>query len=687
MSIKQALTIALTKRTLLTIEKIIKLNCSVKGVENIPKSSPIIFAPNHFTRFETFLIPHILNKIEGLKFCRSLAFSSLFTSVLGKYLTNLKTVSTSDANRDEIIIGDLASNNYNWVIYPEGRMVKDKQREVYSSLFHSRLSIKTGSIVLAIRAEIMRQKKHLSPNPVCIVPTTISYIPLAPGDNSILQLARKFAKKIPKRLEEELTVEGSILLNSKIIVHFEKPIFISDYIIKEQYINKILQRTEEDIANNKIAKYRIPIALRLARDIYKNAVITHEHIISLLLKHTKGRPIRRDKLLFYVISAIIECKKYSNILEWNEPLKDERLFNNFHELEQSIANFLHLLTAQELIRTENDLIYIEEKFYKEQDFERVRVENIATVFLNEVSYFTNVDTVVKGILKETDFGITQICLSGMKDAYLKQHKLTYNATHSVQVKYGQPILMQNSKEHAILLVHGYKAAPFEMHAVAKFLHDRGFTCYCARMAGHGTSPFDMANTTQDDWYHSIEIAYKILSLSYRKVFVCGFSTGGLITMRLAVNYDIPKITLINAALQLEDIRFRYVKFAKIWSDIANKFDKDHKGYIEDKPYFTDTNYSINHFSCMAELAKLMKYCRENMNKIKSETLVVQSDGDPIVSPQSGQLIYNNIRATQKNLKMIQSQDHIITRSKMLPKLTHTIEEFLSIINIKQDNAA
>lgn len=679
MSIKQALTIALTKRTLLAIEKVISLNCSIKGIENIPKSSSIIFAPNHFTRFETFLVPHILNKINGLKFSRSLAFSSLFTSILGKYLTNLKTLSTSDPNRDEIIINDLAHNNYNWVIYPEGHMVKDKKREVYNGLLQSRLSIKTGAVVLAIKAEIIRQKNHTSPHSVCIIPTTISYLPLAPGDNGILNLARKLAKKLPKRLEEELTVEGSILLHSKIIIHFDKPIFISDYTTKEQYLSKILQKTEEDITKTKIAKYRIPIALRLAQDIYKNAVITHEHIISLLLKHSKGHPIRREKILFYVISTILDLKKYSNIMEWSETLKDEKLFNDFHHLEQDITNFLNLLTAQHLIRIENDLIYTEEKFYQEQDFECIRIENIAMVFLNEIIYFTNVETIVKNIFKATDFVLTKICLNGIGDAYLKQHKLTYNATHSIQTKYGQPILMHNSKERAILLIHGYKSSPFEMHSVAKSLYGQGFTCYCARMAGHGTSPFDMANTTQDNWYHSIEIAYKILSLSYKEVCVYGFSTGGLIAMRLATNYNIPKITLINAALQLEDIRFRYVKFAKMWSDMAHKFDKDHKGYIEDIPYFSDTNYSINHFSCMAELAKLMKYCRENMKRITSETLVIQSDADPIVSPRSGELIYHEICTVNKKLKMIPSKDHVITRGATLPKLINIIEEFCSIV--------
>jgi 1-acyl-sn-glycerol-3-phosphate acyltransferase len=80
MKAKEILTIALTNRVLFAIEKIVKLQSTIKGIENIPQNSSIIFTPNHFTRCQTFIVPYLLNQTPNLKFCRSLASSSLFTS-------------------------------------------------------------------------------------------------------------------------------------------------------------------------------------------------------------------------------------------------------------------------------------------------------------------------------------------------------------------------------------------------------------------------------------------------------------------------------------------------------------------------------------------------------------------------------------------------------------------------------
>ena len=676
MKIKNILTIALTKRVLLAIEKLINLRCSIKGIENIPKSTSMIFAPNHFTRFETFVVPYFLNKISDLKFCRSLADSSLFTSYLGKYLRNLQTISTHDENRDKTIISDLSENQYNWVIYPEGMMVKDKQREVKQGFFQNRLSIKTGTAVLAMKAEFARQEKN-NTNPVCIIPVTISYIPIYPQENKILSIVKRFTHKIPKRLEEELLVEGALLLNSKIIIHFHKPIYIADYIIKDLYIHKLFNLSKETLEKTKISKYRIPIAMKIADEIYKHAQITHEHIISLLLKNLeKNEQIAKEKLPFFIITCVLELKKHSNIQEFCENIKGEQLFKYTTGNIAEINQFLALLQQQKVIKITKDFISTEEAFHHEYNFNTVRVENISKIFLNELSYFTNTDIIAKAVLKMQNHEIMKLCFNSIEESYSIQHKITFNESHSIQVQYGKPFFMEGKNNRAVLLIHGYKSSPTEMKEVAEFLNKKGLTCYGVRMAGHGTSPFDMANTTHEDWINSCEIAYNILKLHFEQIDICGFSTGGLIAMQLAQKYNVHTITLINSALELCDVRFRFVKFASLWSDVASKVSKNHKGYIQDTPFYPETNYSINHFSSMRELSKLMEKCKNSLNKITCDTLVLQSDSDPVVQPKSGKIIYEGIQSKTKILETIPSNEHVITRGKEFKKIQEIVTRFL-----------
>ena len=93
------------------IEKIFSINFEIKGEENIPKDKSILFCANHFTRFETFIIPFILNQIKGLKYTRSLAYKDLFFGKFGEYLESLKVLSTEAENRNQIIITDLINKN------------------------------------------------------------------------------------------------------------------------------------------------------------------------------------------------------------------------------------------------------------------------------------------------------------------------------------------------------------------------------------------------------------------------------------------------------------------------------------------------------------------------------------------------------------------------------------------------
>lgn len=672
MKIKQALTVGITKKVLHGIEKLINLQSAIKGQENIPKSASIIFAPNHFTRAETFIIPYFLNKINGLKFSRSLAHDSLFSTPLRAYLRNLKTVSTKDTNRDQTIISDLSQNKYNWVIYPEGQMVKDKARQSQTGLFQNQLTFRTGTAVLAMKAEIARQEKGL-PKPICIVPTTISYIPIHPKQNKILSIAKRLIKKLPKTLEEELLVEGSILLNSTIIIHFHKPIYVSDYILKELYIHKLLGKSTEALNNVKIEKYRVPIATKIADEIYLHAQITHQHIISLLLQSKKGK-IEKSQLGFLIVACVLELQKHSNIQEFAEEFAEDRLYS-FLKPKFCVEEHLSLLQTQEVItQTENE-IEITPKFHEKHQFNTVRIENIARVFLNEINYFKNTNEIAKQILKMSKMQIFNVCIAGLEELHLTQHKKTFNLQHSIAIENSRPTFLEG-KQNAVLLVHGYKASPREVHDVAKFLHKKGFSCYCVRMSGHGTSPFDMASKTHENWLSSVETALLLLQFAFNDINLLGFSTGGLICMQLSTLYKCKSLTLINSAIAISDIRFRFVKVANFWSDLASKFSKNHKGYITDTPFHPETNYAINHFSCMAELSLLMEKCKDNMEKITIPTLIIQSSEDPVIQPKSGKIIYDSIASQEKRLEIINSNQHVITRGKNFLPLQPILQSFL-----------
>ncbi len=143
------------------LEKLFDSNLKISDEHNIP-NTPIIFVANHFTRAETFILPYMMDRLLKRR-VRSLADKKVFVGALGKYLASMGTIATDDKQRNAKIIGDLLTGNADWLIYPEGIMVKNKHviKKGYYQISMpngSMLKVKTGAAVLAIKAELIKRE-------------------------------------------------------------------------------------------------------------------------------------------------------------------------------------------------------------------------------------------------------------------------------------------------------------------------------------------------------------------------------------------------------------------------------------------------------------------------------------------------------------------------------------------------
>src|SRR6218665_309763 len=144
------------------LEKILDANIEVKGIENIPFSNPKMFVANHFTRIEAMLVPYTLYNITNKK-VGVIADDSLFKGFFGTFLSNLGAMKKSEINRNEHIIGDLITSCKDWMIFPEGIMVKAKDISKIDKNFCVKIDgtcqrVYTGASVFALSSQIFRQK-------------------------------------------------------------------------------------------------------------------------------------------------------------------------------------------------------------------------------------------------------------------------------------------------------------------------------------------------------------------------------------------------------------------------------------------------------------------------------------------------------------------------------------------------
>ena len=115
-----------TKWLIKLATKVLKSDVRVHNIDLLEEDMSIIYAVNHFTRFETLILPYEINKHTG-KEVWSLAADELFTGRIGGYMRKMGSVSTKDPDRDKVIIHALLKGEHPWIIFPEGQMIKDKK--------------------------------------------------------------------------------------------------------------------------------------------------------------------------------------------------------------------------------------------------------------------------------------------------------------------------------------------------------------------------------------------------------------------------------------------------------------------------------------------------------------------------------------------------------------------------------
>jgi len=690
------------------LENLFKDKVRVTGVENIP-SNPTLFVCNHFTRAETLILPYFIHKHTG-KLARSLADDVVFVGAIGDYLKKTGTLSTDDPNRNEIIMGDLLSGANNWLIYPEGNMMKNKKVSLSNNKYQLHLEDKTrdlytGSAVMAIKAELLRQnyfdrpskkikKKYfisdefeIRSDSTAIVPVNITYYPIRSGESKIKTLVKKMAKKLPQRFDEEVEIEGKILADSDIHIHFDEPILVKDFISGPKLLKPAKKLLPVEIKDDMIVKYyRHKLTTKFMSQIYSKTTINLDHIFALTLYFYPEDTIHMGELksrVYVNIKSIQALKKYQM-----HPSVELDVFRVLiGKKYEPWANVMKLAHEQGILIGDNQVEFLQidhKKLEDEHKFHEIRRKNMLKVLINDMMLLDDViDTVKQNDAKPYhDIGKDIFAYLYERDQHIYDELLRkYKDSEGLKTeKVGRPLFLKGeNKKLGVVLCHGYKSSPGEVRELAQALHDKGFSVYCVRLDGHGTAPENMKTASWIKWYDSyMRGVLAIEQICDRAVFA-GFSTGGLLSLYAAGKHPAKcaGIISINAAVKINDIRFRLVKVVNFWNEFMDKFgEKGKKEFIEDEPEYPETNYSINYVKGIEQLSKLMKKTRIELKNIMAPTLIIQSPDDPIVNPKSGQIIFDDIKSKKKELVKPKVNNHVIIRGNDKEKVFAPIIEFI-----------
>lgn len=718
----------LIKIIVVALDALIKasgIDIRLHGMENVPKQ-PVVYVVNHFTRLETFLMPYIIKK-QTSKDTVSLAHESFFKGRMGEFLDNVGAVSTADPNRDKIFISSLLNDHHPVIIFPEGQIIKDKKIIEKGKYIVYNAGIRrpphSGAAQIALLTEFIREKlrifkargdkmsmAHMASRfdfdvadvdkiinkETYIVPINITYYPVRAQENALSRLAAKLFKNISTRYQEELEVEGPIVLGKvDIDINFGKPIHAKSYIDSKWKLKRMMadNKVYLNMSDFKTLPSFRTICVKLMYDymhaIYSMTRINHDHIMSYILTSYRQNTFSENDFKKRVFLAIEHLRKIA-LPNCHTSLYRKQFYLLTDDYHEKYENFIKDAVAENYITREKGIITKNrERFSVMSDFHTIRRDNIIEVLRNEIEPMRHLTRMIDLQKFLPDFFIkwkmknTFIKLD--KELFDKDYQQYYLENESKPKNIGKPFFLKRFfSQKGIILVHGYMAAPEEIRPLADFLHKNGYNVYGVRLRGHGTAPEDLAVRNWEKWYDSASRAYIIMKNSVKHFSIAGFSMGGGIALLQAANKPgrFSSVISINGPLQLTSIASKFSPFVVAWNTILTKMNvhKWKMEFVENDPENKHINYVRNPVRGGYELEKLMRLVENRLKDVADPALIIQASHDPVVDPISGQAIYNKLGTKEKRLCMVDASHHGILRGQVANEVSTKVLEFLNALN-------
>jgi esterase/lipase/1-acyl-sn-glycerol-3-phosphate acyltransferase len=700
-----------------TISNLSKANMVLHGQENIPDGS-IIFVINHFTRLETFLMPYQIFTVTKVPVW-SLADYELFQGAFGNYLEKLGALSTKSPDRDKLIVKTLLTGEANWIIFPEGRMVKNKKIIEKGQFMVSRAGGKhpphTGAGTLALRTEFYRQRLRRlatekpdeasylmdlfqidSLDPVLdrktyIVPVNLTYYPIRARENILSKLALRLVDDLPERIIEELMTEGSMLLSGvQIDVRFGDPILVSEY-LGHKTIEKDIEATRRIHFDDQIAsrstmrKEALKLMQRYMAAIYSMTTINLDHLFASMLRFVRTKKIDRLDLCRRVFLAASQIQQYPDMF-LNGSLQLDQVHLLTDDRFGKVDNFIKVAEEKgNLQKTNGTLVIDKSTFTSPYEFHRSRIDNPIDVIANAVEPLTQLQGTLRRLAVLPGFWIRKKVADYLIAQAVEEYKSDYHEFYiqgeSKPIDVGMPFLVKGkSKNVGVLLSHGYMAAPREVEKLARYLGSIGFWVYVPRLRGHGTSPDDLATRSYQDWMASIDRGYAIISSICKRVVVGGFSTGAGLALDMAARVnEVAGVFAVAAPLTLKDFSSKFAPAVDMWNRIMDKaYGVGPKmEFVENKPENPHINYLRNPISGVREIERLMDDLEPKLPDLKVPSLIVQSLRDPVVDPKGSRKIFELLGTEDKEYRLFNFDRHGILLGEGSQVVHKAIGDFIN----------
>lgn len=690
-----------------------KADIVVHGKENIPPG-PTIFVMNHFTRLETIILPNYIYELTG-KIAYSLAASILFKGGIEKIFDLVGVVSTADPQRDELILQSLLAGNANWIIFPEGSMVKTKKIVDGGKYMiadpEGMHEPHTGAASLALRAELFRsqleQKEARNPgqsnrmldllgvksfaevaqDKVSIVPVNLTYYPIRAAENIALDIASKLVKDMSERMIEEIMTEGTMLLSGvDIDIRFGKPVQVSDYLSDAWLGSEFTGYSVSESIKSEMKTTAYSVMQRYMDGIYSMTTVNIEHLFATFLRLYPFKQVLEIEFKRRVFYAALLIKDKCNGL--NISLYKSLRKNQAHLLTddryKKYDAFLQLALEKGVVKKSGAyLVRDRSKLSVPLSLHRGRINNPIEVMANEIEPLQHLQSLIKSIAWQPNtlmrLSVGRYLYKKDKELYARDCKKYGRLGEGGRHCIGKPFLLQGVKRTGVVLIHSYLALPQEVKTLATALRKKGFWVYGVRLPGHGTSVEDLSHRHYQEWIEAVEDGYALMSSFCKNVVVGGVGIGGNLSLDLAARVkDVKGAFAICSPFTLKNYSTNFMPGRDVWDRILNKLKRgeSQEKYLDFSYGNSLVNYVENPVDGVRELGEYLDFITEKYRDITQPVFIIQADGNPVVDPKGSRKVYGRVGSSDKEFCLLSLNEHVLIDGESSSKVVAKIVSFV-----------
>lgn len=603
------------------------------------------------------------------------------------------------------------------------RVVDRKGRyRIYSRSALNRRSQHTGAAVLGLALDIFKQavlqayaegredrlerwQRHLNladrnellarcREPTLIVPANITFFPLRIDDNLIKRVIETIRPGISKRLLEELLIEGNLLMkDTDMDIHLGDPIrvdacwqfwerwLIDHALVQIDSLDEIFTwRTQQNLKQRFLAR-RIRRNAHRIRDqymvaMYRAVTINLCHLAATMIYEalTRGRSQMAQDTFRKALYLALKQSQQEPQLFLHRSLRNPDQYHDLPEAEPpSLQQFLCTAESAALIEPVGGSYHFLPKLGEEFELDTIRLENPVAVYANEVAPLAHLKQIVSQALDQADQlsppDLAQLRFDDEIRAW-QWDKAFYSASCFEPLNRletftasGEPFLLStNTSQKGVLLIHGLLASPAAMRPLGETLAQAGYTVLGIRLKGHGTSPCDLRERSFVDWCASVQRGYRILADLTEIIAIVGFSTGGLLALRLAADQpdQLAAVAAVAAPIKFRSPTMALVPLVHQAQRLTDwMLDGGFKRFLPNQSEYPEINYRHIPIRALHELRELIAETKTRLADVKCPVLILQGDRDPVVDPDSAQVIFERLGTHRKTLSLISACRHNI----------------------------